>query len=101
MPQSIHAVSVEIGASTTTASAALPASTARYIRVVNGTNGIAYCNAGGSSVTATAANIGVAPNGTDYFERLDPSADSYGAVILSTGATSGKVSMTPVGSPNE
>lgn len=101
MPISIHAAGVEIAGSTTSANAALPASSYKYIRVVNGTNGIAYCNAGSSTIAATAANSGVAPNSTDYFERLDPSADAYGAVILSAGATAGKVSMTPVGTTYE
>ncbi len=93
---SIHTPSVEISASTTTASAVLPVSNSRYIYVVNGTNGIAYCNAGASNVTATNANIGVPPNNSAIFER-DPNTDLYGAVILSASATSGKVSMTPIG----
>lgn len=101
MPINIHAAGVELAGSTTSANAALPASTYKYIRVVNGTNGIAYCNAGSSTVVAAATNSGVAPNSTDYFERADPAADYYGAVILSAGATAGKVSMTPVGTAGE
>lgn len=94
---SIHTPSVEIGASTTTANGLLPVSNSRYIYVVNGTNGIAYCNAGATNaVTATNANIGVPPNSSGIFER-DPNTDLYGAVILSASATSGKVSMTPIG----
>lgn len=92
----INSPSIEIAASTITASGVLPVSNSKYIYVVNGTNGIAYCNAGGSSVTATAANVGVPPNGSQTFER-DPNTGLYGAVILSAGATSGKVSMTPTG----
>lgn len=93
MTGSIHAPAVEISASTTTASAALPAGNSRYIMVVNGTNGIAYCNAGASGVTATTANPGVPPNGMRLFER-NPNTDLFGAVILSASATSGEVSMS-------
>lgn len=101
MPQNIHNPAVKISGSSVSASGALPASTGKYIRVVNGTNGIAYCNAGASStITATNANSGVAPNSTDFFERFDPSADAWGAVILSSGATAGEVSMSIVGVPN-
>lgn len=95
---SIHKASVEITASTTTANAALPVGDAsKYIRVVNSTNGIAYVNAGlDNTVAATAANVAVRPGGEAIFERSS-SGDNYVAVMLSNGATTGRVSFTLVG----
>lgn len=95
---SIHKAGIEIAASTTTANAAFPAGdNSAFVRIVNGTNGIAYVNAGAdNTVTATAANIAVRPQGEAIFGR-NPNTDAYLAVILSAGATSGKVSASLVG----
>jgi hypothetical protein len=100
MPNNIHAPSVEISASTTTANALLPVNNSKYLRVVNTTDGTAYVNAGATNaITATNANIGVPPRSVATFERF-PNTDLYVAVILSTGATSGLVSVATVGVPD-
>ena len=92
MSINIHTTGTPISASTTTATAALAQSSAKYIRVVNGTTSLAYVNAGATGVTATSANIAVAPNGTEIFER-DPNVDVAVAVLLVTGT--GIVSFSP------
>lgn len=92
MSLSVHSVSIAISASTTTASGALPLSSAKYLRFVNGSTALAYCNAGGSGVTATAANIACRPSGEVILER-DVNADIYAAVLLS--ASTGTVTVSP------
>lgn len=91
MPINVHAPAVVISASTTTASSALPNSTARYIRVVNPTTALCYVNAGGSGVTATNANPAVGAYSTETFE-IASGSDTYVAVLLSTGTGSISVS---------
>lgn len=87
MAMSIKAPSVAISASTTTANAQLiPAGSAmRYVRVTNNsaTSGC-YVNAGGSGVTATNANIALAPFESVVFER-DPITDTHIAALLISG----------------
>lgn len=105
MAVSVRSTSVPISASTTSANGAIPTSSAGYFYVVNGTNGIAYINEGTSnSVTATSANPGIAPNSAGFLLR-DPLllgvSGTFIAVLLSTGATSGIVQVTPTGNPLE
>ena len=87
MAMNIKTPAVPISASTTTASGALlPAgNSARYVRVTNNsvTSGC-YINAGNSGVTATSANICLAPNESVIFER-DPATDSHVAALLQSG----------------
>ena len=92
MAISIKTVNTPISASTTTATGALTQSSAKYIRVVNGTTSLAYVNAGATGVTATSANMAVAPYGTEIFER-NPDTDVAVAVLLVTGT--GIVSFSP------
>lgn len=100
MAMSIKAPAATISASTTTARVALtPAgSSARYIRVVNNsaTSGV-YVNGGDSSVTATAANICLAPFESAVFER-DPNTDSNVAALLISGTAI--ISCSLVGGPD-
>lgn len=93
MPINIKTPSVAISASTSTATSALPASSAKYIYVSNGsaTSG-AYVNAGATGVTATSANIMVPPFGWAIFER-DPVTDVAVAALLISGTAI--VSFTP------
>lgn len=87
MGMNIKVPSVPISASTTTASGALlpTNSVLRYVRVTNNsaTSGC-YVNAGGSGVTATSANICLAPFESAVFER-DPSTDTHVAALLISG----------------
>lgn len=92
MSINIHTINTPISASTSTATAALAQSSAKYIRVVNGTTSLAYVNAGATGVTATSANIAIAPSATEIFER-NPDADVAVAVLLVSGT--GIVSFTP------
>lgn len=93
----IRTPGVAISASTTTASAQLlpDGNAGKFIRVVNGSaTAVAYVTAGGSGVTATNANIALAPFETAIFER-DPTTDTYVAALLSAGT--GIVSASIVG----
>lgn len=93
MSLSIHVTSVPISASTTTANAALPTSTAKYLRFVNGSTALAYINAGvDNTVAATSANIACRPSGEVILER-NPNTDLFAAVLLSTGT--GTVTVSP------
>lgn len=92
MSINIHTVATPISASTSTATAALSQSSAKYIRVVNGTTSLAYVNAGATGVTATSANMAIGPSATEIFER-DPNADVAVAVLLVAGT--GIVSFSP------
>ena len=87
MAMNIKVPSVPISASTATANAALiPAGSAlRFVRVTNNsaTSGC-YVNAGAAGVTATSANICLAPFETAVFER-DPTADVNVAALLISG----------------
>lgn len=87
MAMNIKVPAVPISASTSTASGALlPAGSAlRYVRVVNNsaTSGC-YINGGGSGVTATSANIALAPFESRVFER-DPTTDTHVAALLISG----------------
>ena len=94
MPTDIKTPSVAISASTTSANAVIPQSSAGLIRAVNGTSAVAYVTAGGASVAATNANIALAPNASAVFRR-DPVVDTHVAALLSTGT--GVVSFAPVG----
>ena len=87
MAMNIKTPSVPISASTTTANGQLlPAgSSFRYVRVTNNsTTSGCYINAGGSGVTATSANICLAPFESAVFER-DPTTDGYVAALLISG----------------
>jgi hypothetical protein len=83
----IKTPSVPISASTTTANGALLplGSSMRYVRVTNNSaaSGV-YVNAGGSGVTATSANIALAPYETAVFER-EPTTDTHVAALLISG----------------
>lgn len=83
MGLNIHMPSVSISASTSSASAALPAGSGKYLRITNNSaNNIAYVNAGGSSVAATNTNLPVNAYETIIVER-DPTTDTYVAAIMS------------------
>lgn len=87
MAMGIKVPSVPISASTTTARGALlpTGSMLRYVRVTNNsTTSGCYVNAGDVSVTATNANICLAPFESAIFER-DPNTDSNVAVLLQSG----------------
>lgn len=91
MAMNIKAPSAVISASTTTANAAyVPAgNAARFVRVTNhsATSGV-YINSGSSGVTATSANIALAPYETAVFER-DPADTNIAALLISgTGIVS-------------
>lgn len=87
MAMNIKAPATPISASTTSANGALlPAgSSCRFVRVVNNsaTSGV-YVNGGGSGVTATNANICLAPFESRVFER-DPINDTHVAALLISG----------------
>lgn len=87
---STKSVSTVISASTTTASAAIPSSGADFIRVVNPTTALCYVATGGSSVTATAANIAVGAYSTEIFKI--GLGDTHVAVLLSASTGSIPVS---------
>lgn len=90
MAISAKSVSTVISASTSSASAAIPSSGANYIRVVNPTTALCYVATGGSSVTATNANIAVGVYSTAIFAL--GVGDTHVAVLLSTGTGSIPVS---------
>lgn len=96
----IKTPSVPISASTTTASAQLlPAGSAlRFVRATNNsaTSGC-YVNGGGSGVTATSANICLAPFESAVFER-DPNTDTHVAALLQSGTA--VITVTLVGGPD-
>jgi hypothetical protein len=87
MAMNIKVPATPISASTTTARGALlPAGSAcRFVRVVNNsaTSGV-YVNAGDVTVTATNANIALAPFESRVFER-DPVTDTHVAALLISG----------------
>ncbi len=89
----IHTPAVAISASTSSARGVVPLSPSSFVRVVNGSTSLAYINAGGGSVTATSANIALAPSGEVILKR-DPNTDTNVAVLLVTGT--GIVSASPV-----
>lgn len=87
MAMNIKTPAVPISASTTTARGALlPAgSSLRYVRVTNNsTTSGCYVNAGDGTVTATSANICLAPFESAVFER-EPTTDSNVAALLISG----------------
>jgi len=89
----IHTPAVAISASTVTASGVLPLSPSSFVRVTNGSTSLAYVNGGGSGVTATSANIALAPSRELILSR-NPNTDTHVAVLLVTGT--GIVSASPV-----
>ncbi len=95
MTDSTRRVSVAISASTTTASATLPAGSSKFIRVVNPTTALCYVTTGAGSATATAANIAVGAYSTVILEK--PDADDTVAVLLS--ASTGTIAVSLSGAP--
>jgi hypothetical protein len=88
MAMNIKVPSLPIAASTSTASGLLLPlgnQALRYVRVTNNsaTSGC-YVNAGAAGVTATSANICLAPFETAVLER-EPTTDSTLAVLLQSG----------------
>lgn len=96
-PMTVHVnqASVAISASTTSASAAIPAEfTQRYIRVVNPTAALCYVTTTKGAGTATSSFPAVAPSDKEIFEK--PADHDTVSVLLSTGT--GTISVTPCSS---
>jgi hypothetical protein len=101
MAINIKVPSLAIASSTTTANGQLlPVGnqSLRYVLVTNNsaTSGC-YVNAGGSGVTATSANICLAPFETRLMER-DPTTDAYVAALLQSGTAT--ITACLVGGPD-
>lgn len=97
MPSHANQASVTISASTTTASAAIPAEYAKkYIRVCNPTSAVCFVKTGEGSATATTGGQFVGPTSTAILEK--PEHHNYVAVILSTGT--GNIYVAPTGNPD-
>jgi hypothetical protein len=96
MTTDVKQAAVAISASTTSASATIPAQfTHNYIRVVNPTTALCYVVTGAGSATATAANPAVGAYSTEVFKK--PTDHDTVAVLLSTGT--GTISVNPVSAP--
>jgi hypothetical protein len=100
MAMNIKVPSLPISASTSTANGTLlpTGSALRYVRVTNNsaTSGC-YVNAGAAGVTATSANICLAPFETAVFER-EPTTDVAVAALLQSGTA--VVTFCLVGGPD-
>ena len=95
MAHHANATSVTISASTTTASAAIPANSASpFIRVCNPTSAVCYVTTGAGSATALTTSQFVGPSSTVVLAK-PPNHDTV-AVILSTGT--GSIVVAPSGS---
>jgi len=84
--------SVSIATSTASASATFPADgqSLPYFRVVNGSAAVCYVNTGSGSATATNANVAIAPNSAEVFQKGNSTTTSTGfddtvALLLSSG----------------
>lgn len=98
--------SVSIATSTVSASAVFPSDgqSLQYFKVVNASASICYVNTGSGSATATNANVAVAPNASQIFQKGNSSTTSTGlddTVALLLGAGTGLASVFSVAVAND
>jgi hypothetical protein len=79
----LNTATVNVSASTTSASGAIPALGATTVRVYNPTSAVAYCRTGSSTVAALTTDMPIGAGTSEAFS-VNPT-DTHFATILSTG----------------